>query len=122
VPLWASILSLIVACVAPLQSALERMAAVKGALRAAGNRSILLTLVVLGAYFYSEPQEEDLQNEDLSYSQIGERQCLEHRTPRSSLLSAFQEMFALQRAPQYQSQTCGDGRIVSLRGWWSCRM
>ncbi|OJA20243.1 hypothetical protein AZE42_02683, partial [Rhizopogon vesiculosus] len=73
VPLWASILSLIVACVTPLQSALERMEPVKGALGAAGNCSIPLTLVVLGAYFYSEPQEEDMQNGDLSYSQISER-------------------------------------------------
>ena len=102
-PLRASILSLIVACVAPLQSALERIAPVKGALGAAGNCSIPLTLVVLGAYFYSEPQEEDLQNEDLSYSQIGKRQCLEHQTSRSSLLSISQEMFGLRRASQ-----CGD--------------
>jgi auxin efflux carrier family protein len=112
VPLWASILSLIVACVTPLQSALERMEPVKGALGAAGNCSIPLTLVVLGAYFYSEPQEEDMQNGDLSYSQISERRGLEHQTSRSSLLSAFQEMFALKRAPQHQSQTCGEGRTV----------
>ncbi|OAX38289.1 hypothetical protein K503DRAFT_770656, partial [Rhizopogon vinicolor AM-OR11-026] len=112
VPLWASILSLIVACVAPLQSALERMEPVKGALGAAGNCSIPLTLVVLGAYFYSEPQEEGLQNEDLSYSQISERQGLEHQASRSSLLSAFQEMFTLKRAPQYRSQTRGEGRTV----------
>ncbi|OJA17971.1 hypothetical protein AZE42_12753 [Rhizopogon vesiculosus] len=112
VPFWASILSLIVACVAQLQSALERMEPVKGALGAARNCSIPLTLVVLGAYFYSEPQEEGMQNENLSYSQIGGRQGLEHQTSRSSLPSAFQEMFALQRTPQCQSQTRGEGRTV----------
>jgi len=88
------------------------MEPVKGALGAAGNCSIPLTLVVLGAYFYSEPQEEGLQNEDLSYSQISERQGLEHQASRSSLLSAFQEMFTLKRAPQCQSQTRGEGRTV----------
>ena len=54
VPLWAALLSLIVACVRPLQHALEEhMQPVKGALASAGNCSIPLTLVVLGAYFYS---------------------------------------------------------------------
>lgn len=53
VPLWAALLSLIVACVQPLQHALEEhMQPVKGALNSAGNCSIPLTLVILGAYFY----------------------------------------------------------------------
>ncbi|OJA20248.1 hypothetical protein AZE42_02684 [Rhizopogon vesiculosus] len=93
-------------------SAAQICARTYGALGAAGNCSILLTLVVLGAYFNSEPQEEDVQSEDLSYSQIGKRQGLEHQTSHSSLLSAFQEMFVLKRATQYQSQTCGEGRTV----------
>lgn len=54
VPLWAAVLSLIVACVQPLQHALEEhMQPVKGALASAGNCSIPVTLVVLGAYFYT---------------------------------------------------------------------
>jgi predicted permease len=54
VPLWAAVLSLIVACVQPLQHALEEhMQPVKGSLASAGNCSIPITLVVLGAYFYS---------------------------------------------------------------------
>ncbi|OSX61260.1 hypothetical protein POSPLADRAFT_1182402 [Postia placenta MAD-698-R-SB12] len=58
VPLWAAILSLIVACIRPLQHALdEHVQPVKGALTAAGNCSIPLTLVVLGAYFYTPPEE-----------------------------------------------------------------
>jgi predicted permease len=110
-PLWASILSLIVACIAPLQAALERMTPVKGALGAAGNCSIPLTLVVLGAYFYPEPCGEDPQNGDLVYSEI-DGQHPEHRKSRSSLLSVFQDMFVLKRAAQSQSQTRGEGRTV----------
>ncbi|KAF5379012.1 hypothetical protein D9615_006053 [Tricholomella constricta] len=53
VPLWASLLSIVVACIRPVQHVLEtHLLAVKGALSAAGNCSIPLTLVVLGAYFY----------------------------------------------------------------------
>lgn len=56
VPLWAALLSLIVACVQPLQHALDaHMEPVKGALNQAGNCSIPLTLIVLGAYFYKAP-------------------------------------------------------------------
>lgn len=109
-PLWASLLSLIVACIPPFQSALERMTPIKGALGAAGNCSIPLTLVVLGAYFFSEPADEDLLHGDLTYSET--RQRLDHQKSRSSLLSAFQEMFALKRAPQSQPQTRGEGKTV----------
>ncbi|KAJ6608687.1 membrane transport protein-domain-containing protein [Mycena sp. CBHHK59/15] len=56
VPLWAALASLIVACARPLQHALEaHMQPVKGALTSAGNCSIPLTLIVLGAYFYPAP-------------------------------------------------------------------
>jgi len=55
-PLWAALASLIVACIQPLQHALNwHMQAVKGALGSAGNCSIPVTLVVLGAYFYPPP-------------------------------------------------------------------
>ena len=60
VPLWAAIASFIVACVAPLQEFLKNdVRPIKGALNNAGNCSIPLTLVVLGAYFYTPPSEED---------------------------------------------------------------
>jgi predicted permease len=53
VPLWAALASLLVACIQPLQHAMEwHMQPVKGAVTVAGNCSIPLTLVVLGAYFY----------------------------------------------------------------------
>jgi predicted permease len=57
-PLWATLASLIVACVHPVQNILDNhMEPVKGALASAGNCSIPLTLVVLGAYFYVPPKE-----------------------------------------------------------------
>jgi len=56
VPLWAALASLLVACIRPLQHVLDfHMQAVKSALNAAGNCSIPVTLVVLGAYFYPPP-------------------------------------------------------------------
>ncbi|KAJ8482390.1 hypothetical protein ONZ45_g14967 [Pleurotus djamor] len=58
VPLWAAIASVIVALYQPLQHLLEvHMQPVKHALNSAGNCSIPLTLVVLGAYFYPTPTE-----------------------------------------------------------------
>ncbi|KZT07044.1 uncharacterized protein LAESUDRAFT_725388 [Laetiporus sulphureus 93-53] len=58
-PLWAALASLIVASIQPLQHILEKhVQPVKGALTAAGNCSIPLTLVVLGAYFYTPSEIE----------------------------------------------------------------
>lgn len=112
-PLWASVLSLIVACTPPLQSALEHMEPVKGALGAAGNCSIPLTLVVLGAYFYSEPPEDDMQNGDLTDYETDEAtQDLGQNKSRTSLLSTLQEMLALKRAQQPQFQTLGESKTV----------
>lgn len=60
VPLWAALASLIVACVAPLQEFLKHdVQPIKGALNNAGNCSIPVTLVVLGAYFYTPPSDKD---------------------------------------------------------------
>ncbi|KAI0659861.1 membrane transport protein-domain-containing protein [Cubamyces menziesii] len=60
VPLWAALASLIVACIQPLQHALdEHLPPVKGAIASAGNCSIPITLVVLGAYFYTPPDADD---------------------------------------------------------------
>ncbi|KAG2156926.1 membrane transport protein-domain-containing protein [Suillus bovinus] len=109
-PLWASLLSLVVACTPPLQSALEHMEPVKGALSAAGNCSIPLTLVVLGAYFYSEPPEDDMQSGDLmDYETDETRRDL--RKSRTSLLSTLQEILVLKRA-QPQPQTPGESKTV----------
>lgn len=59
VPLWAALASLIVACIPPLQHTLEvHVTPIKKALNMAGNVSIPLTLVVLGAYFYTPPDAD----------------------------------------------------------------
>lgn len=52
VPLWAALLSLFVACTPPLQRTLHDVEPLKAALRNAGNCSVPITLVTLGAYFY----------------------------------------------------------------------
>lgn len=55
-PLWASLISLFVALCQPLQHVLEvHLHPVQGAITQAGNCSIPITLVVLGAYFYRPP-------------------------------------------------------------------
>lgn len=60
VPLWAALASFVVACATPLQEFLKNdVQPFKGALNNAGHCSIPLTLVVLGAYFYTPPSEED---------------------------------------------------------------
>ncbi|KAJ7116499.1 auxin efflux carrier [Mycena epipterygia] len=61
VPLWAALASLLVACIGPLQHALEdHMQPVKGAVTSAGNCSIPITLIVLGGYFYPAPPPENV--------------------------------------------------------------
>ncbi|GAA6027103.1 hypothetical protein JCM8097_002392 [Rhodosporidiobolus ruineniae] len=52
VPLWAAILSLVVACIPPLQKVLNQAEPLKAAIRSAGQCSVPITLVTLGAYFY----------------------------------------------------------------------
>ncbi|KAF9554558.1 hypothetical protein CPC08DRAFT_821614 [Agrocybe pediades] len=60
VPLYASLLSLIVACSPPLKHGLEHhMQPVNDALSQAGKCAVPLTLVVLGGYFYTPPEESD---------------------------------------------------------------
>jgi len=59
-PLWAAAASLVVACIPSLQHTLEQhMKPIKGAISSAGQCSIPLTLVVLGAYFYPLPSEDE---------------------------------------------------------------
>lgn len=61
VPLWAALASFVVACVTPLQEFLKNdVQPLKGALNSAGSCSIPLTLVVLGAYFYTPPPEDEV--------------------------------------------------------------
>ncbi|PCH38379.1 hypothetical protein WOLCODRAFT_88050 [Wolfiporia cocos MD-104 SS10] len=61
-PLWAALASLLVACIQPLQHLLdEHVETLKGAVTMAGQCSVPLTLVVLGAYFYNPPDESSNQ-------------------------------------------------------------
>ncbi|TDL22730.1 hypothetical protein BD410DRAFT_788025, partial [Rickenella mellea] len=67
VPLWAALASLIVALTPPLQHILkDHSSAVTGALTAAGNCSIPLTLVVLGAYFHVPPKSTSSTDGDVA--------------------------------------------------------
>ena len=69
VPLWAALASFVVACVAPLQEFLrDDVRPIKGALNNAGHCSIPLTLVVLGAYFYTPPSEVDSRRRESTHS------------------------------------------------------
>ena len=59
-PLWAALLSLVVAFIDPLKHALEHhMQPVNGAINTAGKCAIPLTLVVLGAYFHDPQIDSD---------------------------------------------------------------
>ena len=68
VPLWAALLSFVVALVPPLQLLLEQIEPLKGALKEAGKCSIPLTILVLGAFFFEDspgpaglpPMQKDL--------------------------------------------------------------
>ncbi|KAK0470578.1 auxin efflux carrier [Armillaria novae-zelandiae] len=97
VPLWAALASLIVACIQPLQHLLEvHMKPVKGALASAGNCSIPLTLIVLGAYFY--PSDEG-----------------EAKTETRSLIHSMKGMFTKRRArPQQAATQVGETKTVII--------
>ncbi|TIA93187.1 hypothetical protein E3P99_00323 [Wallemia hederae] len=56
-PLWAAFVSLVIALIRPLQATLDKATPLRGAIKSAGNVSVPLTLVVLGAYFYSSSPE-----------------------------------------------------------------
>jgi len=57
VSLWATFFSLLVACIQPLQHALtHHLRPVNGAINNLGKCAVPLTLIVLGAYFYKEPE------------------------------------------------------------------
>lgn len=58
-PLWASVASLIVALIPTLQRGLGSIEPLVGALQTAGDCSIPLTMVVLGAYFHEEKPKQD---------------------------------------------------------------
>lgn len=107
VPLWAALASLLVACVPILQHTLEVHAQpIKRTLNSAGNVSIPLTLVVLGAYFYSPPDPEARKRRALPTTNTEEReQRPQQQRGRSistslsqlSLVDNVREMFKMKR-------------------------
>jgi predicted permease len=84
-PLWASVLSLVVALIQPLQHLLGvHLRPIRDAITQAGDCSIPLTLVVLGAYFYHPPDKSELPSS-------------ESNGQRASLLGNFRKIFSLER-------------------------
>jgi len=55
VPMYAALLSIFIAMIPPLQAAMAKLKPVEQAIRSAGSCSIPVTLVVLGAFFYTPP-------------------------------------------------------------------
>ena len=83
-PLWASVLSLVVALNQPLQHLLGvQMRPVRDAIAQAGDCSIPLTLVVLGAYFHHPPEKSELLPP-------------ESNGPQASLVDHLRRIFSLE--------------------------
>jgi hypothetical protein len=75
-PMWAALASLVVACIRPIQYVLEaHLSPVRGALKAAGDCSIPLTLLVLGGYF-------DAKKDGAEFQQLPSTDHDEDATPR----------------------------------------
>jgi auxin efflux carrier family protein len=107
-PLWASLVSLLVALNPPLQHVLEvHMQPVQEAITQAGNCSIPITLVVLGAYFH-RPPEQQLQLTPSSTRSWGS----------ASFASSMREIFRLKgreedrRSYATQRVRTGEGRTI----------
>lgn len=83
-PLWASVLSLVVALNQPLQHVLGvHLRPVRDAITQAGDCSIPLTMVVLGAYFHRPPDKSELPPSDSTGQRV-------------SLLGRFRRIFSLE--------------------------
>ena len=107
-PLWASLISLAVALYQPLQHMLEvHLHPVQGAITQAGNCSIPITLVVLGAYFY-RPAEKKAESVPPSA----------HSWRRASFASSLREIFRLKdreedrRSRVQKRASKGEGRTI----------
>jgi len=97
-PLWAAGASLVVACVRPLQHALdEHVQPVKGALTMAGNCSIPLTLVVLGAYFYTPPEPEEEGRAGRGLPTHGKGSRSPSMASYASFVDNVRDMFSMKR-------------------------
>ena len=98
VPLWASLLSLVVACIPPLQHALdEHVQPIKGALNQACNCSIPLTLVVLGAYFYIPADPEAPRSRIALPTHETRGRSVSTTWSQLSLVDSVRDMFKMRR-------------------------
>lgn len=98
-PLWAAAASLIVACIPSIQHAAEHhMQPIKGAITSAGQCSIPLTLIVLGAYFYPTPSED----KNITTTRHG------------SLLDSFKFCFGLNGAEPQPERYPGETKTVII--------
>jgi predicted permease len=105
-PLWASIISLVVALIQPLQHALEvYMHPLQAAITQAGNCSIPLTLVVLGAYFHRPPENSESPPSSA------------HTWRSTSFVSSLREIFRLKDREEGRQNTLhptrqGEGKTI----------
>jgi hypothetical protein len=110
-PLWASVASLVVALYQPLQHFIgSYLRPFRGAITQAGDCSMPLTLVVLGAYFHKAPDKSKLPPSDDPESQ------------RATPLSQLRRIFCLESENQMgaiclhantsQLGNSGEGRMV----------
>ncbi|KAI9441258.1 auxin efflux carrier [Lactarius indigo] len=107
-PLWASLISLAVALNQPLQHVLEvHLHPVQGAITQAGNCSIPVTLVVLGAYFHRPAEKTEPVPSSARSS-----------WRRASFASSLREIFRLKareedrRSRVQQRAGKGEGRTI----------
>ncbi|KAJ7236267.1 auxin efflux carrier [Mycena haematopus] len=99
VPLWAAFASIIVACVQPLQHALDaHLQPIKGAVTSAGNCSIPVTLIVLGGYFYPAPPEKAVGAANGHANGSANGNGVRASKSASSLLESVREMFGKQQS------------------------
>jgi hypothetical protein len=110
-PLWASVASLVVALYQPLQHFIgSDLRPLRSAITQAGDCSIPLTLVVLGAYFHRAPDKSKLPPPD----DLGSQRA----TPLSQLRGIFclgseNQMGAIRlHANTSQPGNSGEGRMV----------
>ena len=110
-PLWASVASIMVALYQPLQHIISsHLRPLRGAITQAGDCSIPLTLVVLGAYFHRAPEKAKLPAPDDLESQ------------RATPLSQLRKIFCLEsenrmgpirlEADTSRLGNSGEGRMV----------
>ncbi|KIP06466.1 hypothetical protein PHLGIDRAFT_90850 [Phlebiopsis gigantea 11061_1 CR5-6] len=112
VPLWAALASLVVACIQPLQHTLEQhVKPIKGALTQAGNCSIPLTLVVLGAYFYSPPDPEEMRSRAALPTNQRRGRSLSTTWSQLSLVDNVREMFKMRKRSPSETRSRNHGKL-----------